>query len=309
MNFLQCRFCGFWLQTTERICPNCGHRDPLKPFGPFWKIFLVFLNLSIFLIIFLFTLISPVYKVNPLTFFITLCSVSSVLFIIGSILDKQMKKEKITAKNYLKSDETNIHSRIQEITSRNEKLNIVRNNIKEGKKTDKMKSMSLLIDNAEQLLMKYRGRYEVELWKIEIIRWKNSLEPIEAEWTKLDYQGCIKRMEALKKAIQAGEQLKTTYTENTLSKTPDGKAALKSLKQALAVCDRFYEGLTARQAKLAINDVSPVDETAAKQEVAQNQETHENLFNAKSDVTSFITAFEELEGEFDRIEAEDKLSL
>ena len=116
-------------------------------------------------------------------------------------------------------------------------------------------------------------------------------------------------MAALKKAIQAGEKLKDKYNQDPLSKTKDGKDALKKLKQALTVCDRFYEGLTARQAKLAINDVSPVEETAKKLEVASNQETHENLFDAKSDVSSFITAFEELEGEFDRIEAEDKLSV
>jgi len=51
-----------------------------------------------------------------------------------------------------------------------------------------------------------------------------------------------------------------------------------------------------------------VDETAKKKELETGMDDN-SLFNTQSDVSTFVSAFEELESEFDRLEAEEKLSV
>ncbi|RPJ05147.1 MAG: hypothetical protein EHM28_12675 [Spirochaetaceae bacterium] len=308
MKYVKCQYCGFFLLDSERVCPDCGHRNPAKPPSAAWGVMLPFLALLVYLFVYIITLLSPEYRINLLWFFSSFLGVMIAAIIAGRKIDKLQRKDKIVSKKYLSGDEANIHKRIDEIKNRIEKLSTVRTNIKEGKKSEKMKSMLVLLDNAEEMLLKYEGKYRAELWKIGVIRYKNTLEPVEHDWQKLDYQGCIDRMKDLKDAISRGEALKTTQTTDPLSKTREGKEVVRELASALKICDQFFEGLTARQAKLAIKDISPVDETAKKKELETGMDDN-SLFNTQSDVSTFVSAFEELESEFDRLEAEEKLSV
>ena len=309
MGYVQCRICGYWVQDTDLNCSNCGHKYPYKKKPTYWSLISLGLSLGIHGLFYLLVITSHLFILILSVFLTSLAGMSLLFFLIGSFVDLKIKKGEIICKKYLINDENNINDRTINIDKRIDKIQEVRKRILSGEKSKKMDSMSKLLDNAENLLINYKNRYKIELWKIALIRWKNTLEPIEFEWQQSNYLECNNRLESLNKATAAGKTLLNEYSKNELSKISEAKNTISDFKDAIAICNKFYEGLTARQAKLAINDVSPLEDKSQDLKITSNKEDYAELFNARSDVTSFVNAFEELESEFDRLEAEDNLAL
>ena len=309
MMFVQCRICKYWVPDDEIYCPNCGHKSPYKKPPTFWSLILFFASLISHGIFYLTILFSFEYALDFYIFMGSLVIVSLSLLGVGLRIDLYLRKVEKTCKKYLIDDEHNIAKRIKDIEERISKIDNVRERVMASEQSDKTASMLTLLENAHTLLVSYRNRYQLEFWKIALIRWKNSLEPIEFEWQKCNYNECTEKMEALARAVAEGKQFVSEYSENALAGIPEGSNVIGDFHEALAVCSKFNEGLLARQARLAINDVSPLEERSKDLKTAAGKENYKELFNARSDVSSFVEAFEELEAEFDRLEAEEQLAL
>jgi hypothetical protein len=115
-------------------------------------------------------------------------------------------------------------------------------------------------------------------------------------------------LKKLKTALSEAEKIRKKWSGGRIMETEEGKGIAKQFEDSIALCNRFYEAILARQAKLAINDVSPLDEKSRELITSAKSDEYAGLFDARNDVTSFTAAFEELEAEFDRLEAEEELS-
>ena len=60
---------------------------------------------------------------------------------------------------------------------------------------------------------------------------------------------------------------------------------------------------------MVIKDVSPINDKARELQIENEPGGYTEIFNSKKDLLTFFTSFEELENEFDRLDAEKELIL
>ncbi|MFP4112873.1 MAG: hypothetical protein ACOC2Y_00620 [Spirochaetota bacterium] len=306
MSYGECRCCGFWVLDRDRHCPDCGCRFPIRARRHLFVWFLpgaALVGLALFYAV---VALLPSYQPRFLAFAQIGAGLLVAGLLIGLIVDKALYGRDRFVDRSLKGDERNVGERIRDIDNRVRRIGQVRMKALAGKESDKQRSMLDLMDNAQAMLERYRDRYEIELWKIEVLRWKNTLEPIAFQWQQADYNTCDRKLDELSAAIEAAGALLERYRSHRLSDLDEAEAVMDDISEYLDHCHSFYEGITARQAKLAINDDSPADPRVAT--VASSGTAEETLLRSRNDVASFVHAFEDLENEFDRIDADDSLS-
>lgn len=305
--YIQCRKCKYWVLNNDKFCPHCGIRYPYIAKSPLLCIklpgFIIAGHAFFYVIVELFTK----YTVQLSRLFISLGGFSLVSALSGFFIDKSLKKKIIRSKKYLLKDEENIHIRIKDIKERIEKIKQIRKKLTDQEKTEKSSSLIKILDDTDAFFNDYLMKYSGELWKIELIRWKNILEPIEYTWKRDDYDKLEKHLEVLKHTRGIGEELEQKWAKDPYSDTQKGIMILSNLRELIEGCEKFYKAILARQAKLVIKDVSPIDDKAHELKAAKESGGYSEIFNSKKDLLTFFSSFEELEREFDRLEAEKEL--
>ena len=307
MTYGKCRSCGFWVLDKDPVCPDCGCRFPIKKPSAVFKLVLPAVAVVGLALFYLIVALIPAYHLRMSTFWIVSAVGVVAVFIIGAIIDSALYgRDRFTARN-LRTEQENVKERMRNIRDRIEKIHQVRASAHAGKESEKQKSMLALLDNAEKMLDQYRERYEIELWKLEVIRWKNTLEPIAFEWQQADYDRCGRKLEQLQHAIDNAKSIKEKYESSPLASIDEAKKVIANVDEYIEICHKFYEGITARQAKLAINDVTPLDAQLTHGDMLSDQRDQGILLQSRDDVDRFVQAFEGLENEFDRIEADERI--
>jgi len=307
--YIICRSCSFRVRKKTKFCPNCGIRHPEKHRSPFFAIKLPILAIIFHAIFFFivenFTKYSVYYP-----FFLPSIGISIIIAaLFGLIYDGRSKRRIVLSKKYLKKDEEAINTRIKDIKERIAKIQQIMKQVKADLKSENTQTMLKILDDTKKLFMEYHIKYSGELWKLELIRWKNTLEHIESNWKKADYKELVLRLELLKEAKLKGIYLLDTWNENEYAKSKEGKAIILYLYELIDGCSQFHEAILAREAKLLINDISPLDDKVREIKSVNGTDSYSVLFNAKNDVLTFFTDYEELEKEFDRLEAEKELAV
>jgi len=162
------------------------------------------------------------------------------------------------------------------------------------------------IDAARQLLRRQRERYHSKLWEIALVRWQNRLDPLSADWESLDHDECAQRLVQLDKVQEEGRFFLGQWEGVDLTDLPEAERCLERLRAALSSCDRLREQLIVQQATLALRGIDPGEETLTSP-VKPDLGTLDT-FNARASLGEFSTAFEELENEYQRLQAEEELA-
>jgi hypothetical protein len=306
---IQCRICGYWILITDKSCPNCGTRHPVRKKNPLYMVKLPLISLTghagfyaLVEVFTTFTAFSPLFALSAGTMFVV-----SLLF--GFLIDRRRMTTERKTRKYLVKDEENIHVRINDIKERIRKINQIKDHTQDGIDPEKKKSMLRILGETETFFQNYLLKFTGELWKLELIRWKNAIEPIEYDWKKSNYEELTKRAEELVKLKDAGLQIRKNWDDHLFAQSRNGKMIIEKIDELLVGCTKFYEAILARQAKLVINDVSPITEKASEIHSQRNPAVYMELFSSKRDIMTFFSAFEDLEKEFDRLEAEEELSV
>ncbi|MBN2533218.1 MAG: hypothetical protein JXB88_10020 [Spirochaetales bacterium] len=305
--YIQCRICKYWVLNNDKYCPHCGILHPYKEKSPLLSIkfpgFIIAGHVCVYGIVELFTK----YTIQLPRLFISMGGFSLLSVLSGLLIDIRLKKRLTRSKKYLLKDEENIHIRIKDIKERIEKIKQIRKKLTDREKTDKSSTLVKILDDTGNFFDDYLMKYSGELWKIELIRWKNILEPLEFTWKTDDYDTLEKHLEVLKQTKDIGVKLEKKWAKDPYSDTQKGIMILGNLRELIEGCEKFYKAILARQAKLVIKDVSPIDDKAHELRSARDPGGYSEIFNSKKDLLTFFSSFEELEREFDRLEAEKEL--
>lgn len=162
------------------------------------------------------------------------------------------------------------------------------------------------IDDALGLVRRQRERYHAKLWEIALVRWQNRLDPLAADWESLDHDECAKRLERLDTVQEEGRHYLGQWEGVDLTELPEAQRCLDRLRAALGSCDRLREQLVVQQATLALRGVAPVDETLAAPTAPDLGAL--DSFNARASLGEFSSAFDELEHEYERLQADQEFA-
>ena len=94
----------------------------------------------------------------------------------------------------------------------------------------------------------------------------------------------------------------------SIGDTSDFKELAVRLEETLVSCKRVHDGLVGRQAVLALKGLSPLEETAMAIPSPTAERRATEVFNTEVALTDFSSSFEELEGEYARLQSEGQVA-
>jgi len=162
------------------------------------------------------------------------------------------------------------------------------------------------IDTALEMVRRQRERYHAKLWEIALVRWQNRLDPLTSDWQALDHDECGRRLTALDQVQEEGRAYLVQWDGVDLTELPEAQRCLDRLRAALGSCDRLREQLIVQQATLALRGVDPTDESLTAPVTPDLGAL--DTFNARASLGEFSSAFDELEHEYQRLQAEEELA-
>lgn len=216
----------------------------------------------------------------------------------------------------LRQDEETIQQRLTDIAAREKRLADARtkvnaeianapNTTSERGRWEKVRAA---LDSAGAILARQRERYHAKLWEIALVRWQNTLEPLQADWESLTHESCNHRLRLLEAAVERGESYLKEWEGVDLTDLPEGQRCVERLKQALAACTQLRESLIVQQATLAVRGIAPMDEALHPALAPADSLKSLDLFNARAALGEFSSAFGELEAEYARLRSEEEMA-
>ncbi len=267
--------CGFWLKEDEHHCLNCGwpqfieykhniiYLFFLKNLCKFWStyIFIAFLasiSLAVatesddplFLILFFFLFSIPIH------------------YHFQSHIEKKDEiiiNKHLTEEFYLIQECKNIKLLINDIIKKRELLKSMSDRITKESSTERLRNTVDAINRALDLLNSQQELKEIELWRIEFIRFLNKLKPITENWHCIvTFKHIFKYTEHLDVTIDKGNELLKEWSNNkNLSLHNDGASYVSRLKETIVSCQNLRQDLKdaflVKQAEPLIKDVNIVE--------------------------------------------------
>jgi hypothetical protein len=204
-------------------------------------------------------------------------------------------------KSCFQNDVANIRNRISSIEMRREKLLQLSKDIASSHVRAEMAATDNLIQSTLPILGRIQARYEVELWRIRLLRWKNSVEPLlfGAERGTAGSRASI-----IGKVSEAITRGKTMLDEVSTADNGGGLQDIRrQLDEAIAANGTFLQLLYNMEARSTIKGLSPLEEGRP---IVQDG-AFATVFDSHLQAAALKRSLEDLEAEFDRMSAEDLL--
>lgn len=165
--------------------------------------------------------------------------------------------------------------------------------------------------HAQAATVKQLRRYEVELWRVDLARWRNRLEPIAATWTTASHDACEAMLPLLLEIVHDAKRMKSRWLQQELSGERGAGLTLAALDDGLTGCEALRQALLVRQAQTLTEGSPGVDEAFAAELAglpARVQRAHisEQLRALQHEVPSLEEAAEALQAELQAIAAVDR---
>ncbi len=112
------------------------------------------------------------------------------------------------------------------------------------------------LDAAERASRSQLDRYAVERWRIDLLLWRNRLEPIDAGWRRADPHRCEAWLTVVLEVMAEGAQLRQRMASSPLVALPGAAKTLARLDEALAAAELLRQALVLRQAA-ALAEATP----------------------------------------------------
>jgi hypothetical protein len=328
--YSECRAqdCVFNVTGRDATCPNCGISNPFKERGSpelatalssNWAGCLVFLSmlaLAVILAVVGGKMMRPGGNVAPLVVITTIISIVVPLLIFfrlqrkaGLIADRAPTSEYTGASLTLKSSESIIQQRVNDLKTREQQITAVIGRAKHntGEQWEKVRET---LNGALETVLNQSTRYNLKLTEIKLVRWQNKLAPLLYGWERLNYEQNEARLKALETTRSTGSDIQSKAVEyrKILGAIPDVEDLSNRLKETLESYRKVHEGLVARQAVLALQGVSPIQDALSPASLPTAGKREVEVFNAQVSITDFSHSFAELEAEYTRLQSEEDVA-
>lgn len=317
----KCLTCGYFVSHFEKLCPNCGRKNPGSRFERItmqkWKTPSSYgLAFSGLITLMCFILFSE----NPFSNYSSLIPIFLISFFLSTVAVYLMIKERFE-KEYqhypenplsdLDRKEKVIKRRISDLLKRAKQIDVVLSRIKQND-TPHLQETRIKLLSAREIVTGQYARYELQAKKIEIARLQNNVSPFLNNLPRLnefETENGLITIENTKHEVEKIRQNLTLFYAIEFPKAiqPEKDSFLNQLKETEDSCDKLREALLSKQAARALQGISPIEENInapSSKEIAHAVET----FNIQSTLTDFSESFEELENEYRRLRTENDVS-
>ncbi len=312
--YKQCIGCRYHVNETDRVCPNCGVPEPMSSISGMAGMFTLGPEMNDATRAMIGAFIGAVLGALLMQGVGVAVGVAvgvSLGILLGADRGHQTNATKVKAAVSLREIERRIGDRLVELRNRERRLAETRaqweRRATAGTGRDAAwERIHQQLLQAGDALARQRDRYHVKLWEVTLIRWQNRLDPMVVDWTRLTHEGCSKRLTALDQIEEEGEEFLRAWTDIDLEEYPDARRCLDRLKASLEACQPLREHLIVKQATLALSGLAPADD-AIDPLLAMPPSTA-SAFQARASLADVTSAFAALEGEYDRLRAEQRFA-
>jgi hypothetical protein len=222
------------------------------------------------------------------------------LLIVENVLRKKTTK-------CLNTQENIVFKRIKDLEQRASQIDLITERIGENSKQNLADIRKKLL-SASELIGSQFARYELQKYKIKLVRLQNKMSPYFSYLHDLDEfrteEGILTGEQTIREVGKLRESLSNNFPRKVEAERFE---FLKNLDETSQSCEKLWEALLSKQALFALKDVHPTNEIGQilhAEELAHATET----FNLQAKLTDFSESFDELEAEYKRLTADDEIT-
>ena len=275
MRYRQCRSCSFWVAPAERFCTNCGTYRPYqsgRAHRSAWLLFTTVLGGVLGGSVFSRSLDNAFLLYGCLAGCVTGLAWGLGLFgeVAAILLDRRRSPS-------LQSSELQLTGRLAEIQRTRRQVHDLQRRLQAESESATSGFLAPMLQQAEAAVERAATRYAGELAKLELIRWRNGLEPIIGSSPPgagyHDHRACLDAIHAHR---ERGRRLLRKWSAAGLGAAKEGRQPVEQLRRWLATCDRIVERLIAEQAQhtlscIAVAELVPATAPHVEHELSRLQ--------------------------------------
>ena len=255
MRYRQCRSCSFWVAPAERFCTNCGTYRPYqsgRAHRSAWLLFTTVLGGVLGGSVFSRSLDNAFLLYGCLAGCVTGLAWGLGLFgeVAAILLDRRRSPS-------LQSSELQLTGRLAEIQRTRRQVHDLQRRLQAESESATSGFLAPMLQQAEAAVERAATRYAGELAKLELIRWRNGLEPIIGSSPPgagyHDHRACLDAIHAHR---ERGRRLLRKWSAAGLGAAKEGRQPVEQLRRWLAACDRIVERLIAEQAQHTLSCIA-----------------------------------------------------
>lgn len=317
----KCQNCGFWINSEEAYCLNCGIREPLQDhraisdtarlFDRIIRSPFISLLFSFGITFILFYLIAGLSdrSVQYQTYIqfaalvIWLAAASALFLFLRRLQAIKRRKDPDKTGENLTSRSRLIERRISELEERSRNIDKVLKRISDNDPEHLRDARTKLI-SAREIVEIQISRYKVQESRIALVRLQNGIQPYIYGLETLNEFQAERGLSAIDSAGTEMRRIEDSLN-NEGGPGPAEDAALKTqIAQTRESCEKLRLGLLGRQATNAIKKLGTAA-GALPDRLDTESEHLVETFNLQASLTDFSESFDELEQEYLRLRAED----
>ena len=302
MRYRQCRSCSYWVMRSERFCTNCGTYRPYqsrRPHRSAWLLFTTVLGGVLGGSVFSRSLDTSFLLYGCLAGCVTGLAWGLGLFgeVAAFLRDRRRSPS-------LQSSELQLMGRLAEIQQTGRRVQDLQRRLQAEGESPTAPLLAPMLSQAEAAVQRAARRYAGELAKLELIRWRNSLEPLIAPSSQgTGYHEHHDRLDALHTHRRRGRRLLRKWVAAGLGSPESGQQPVEQLRQWLATCDRIVERLIAEQVQRTVSVLA-----ATELVPPPNPEVDDELSRLHADDPHLAPdELEQVQYALDRLQAKERL--
>ena len=253
----QCRGCGFWVTRAERFCTDCGVFRPYQSGRGQRSAWLVFTTMlggvlggSVF------------YRPDSslLLYGCIAGCATGLAWGLGLFAEVSTILQGRRRSPSLQSSELRLAGRLAEILQSRRQVRELAARLRGENGSPATGQLLTTLRKAEGAVERAIRRYTAELAKLELIRWRNGLEPLVAAPPEGSGFGQVReRLDELHRHRERGNRLLATWRAGGLDAPDMGRDTVRQLQRWLAACDRIIERTIAEQAHITLNNIAAAE--------------------------------------------------
>lgn len=253
----QCRGCGFWVTRAERFCADCGVFRPYQSGRGQRSAWLVFTTMlggvlggSVF------------YRPDSslLLYGCIAGCATGLAWGLGLFAEVSTILQGRRRSPSLQSSELRLAGRLAEILQCRRQVRELAARLRGENGSPATGQLLTTLRKAEGAVERAIRRYTAELAKLELIRWRNGMEPLVAAPPRGSGFGQVReRLDELHRHRERGNRLLATWRAGGLDAPDMGRDTVRQLQRWLAACDRIIERTIAEQAHITLNNIAAAE--------------------------------------------------
>ena len=258
MRYRQCRSCSFWVTRGERFCTNCGVYRPFQSGRGQRSVWLVFTTMlggvlggSVF------------YRPDSslLLYGCIAGCATGLAWGLGLFAEVSAILQGRRRSPSLQSSELRLTGRLAEILQTKRQVRHLLGRLRAEASTAAGGQLLAVLRKAEGAVNRAVRRYTAQLAKLELIRWRNGLEPLLAppHPETGHYASQRERLDEIHRHRQRGHRLLAAWRGAGLDSPELGRTTVQQLQRWLDTCDRIMERTIAEQAHATLTSIAAAE--------------------------------------------------